>query len=54
MVSVSDIIDNAFIDRKKFVNLSKCGGKLRKAIEKERNEQADLLRKEVMTSIDGL
>jgi hypothetical protein len=56
-VVVIDIIDNVFsegIDCKSFIKPSKYGGKMLKTIEKERNEQADLLRKEVMTSIDGL
>ena len=54
---VIDIIDNVLsegIDCKRFIKLSKYGGKMLKTTDKERNEQADLLRKEVMTSIDGL
>ena len=53
---VIDIIDvfSEGIDCKRPIRPSKYGGKVQKVMEKERNEQADLLRKEVMTSIDGL
>jgi hypothetical protein len=45
---------NEGIVGKRFIKLSMYGGKLLKRIDNERNEQADLLRKEAMSSIDGL
>jgi hypothetical protein len=56
-VAVIDRNDNEFsegIDRRRLIKRSKYGEEMAKIIEKERNEQADLLKKEVMTSIDGL
>ena len=54
---VVDIIDNVFsegIDYKRFIRPSMYGETVPnlKIIEKERNEQPDLLRKEVMTVVD--
>ena len=42
------------IDRKRFIRDSKKCGTMLNATHKDRNEQADLLRKEVMTSYEGI
>jgi hypothetical protein len=54
-VFVIDIIDNVFsegIDCRRLMKPVKYGGEVLMIIRRERNEQADLLRKEVMVSID--
>jgi hypothetical protein len=57
VVAVVDIIDNVFsegIDSKRFIKSEyRASGEMLKITVKERNEQADLLKKEVTTSIDA-